>query len=85
MTNVSKLSIGLPQVLGLGMAILSTAAYCMRVESRANDAHTRAIELKVEVSDLRQSLEDQRALLARVEADAQAILRTLEDIKGRIK
>lgn len=83
MPDIQKLRVGLPQVLGLGMAILSVAVYCLRVESRATDAHTRVIELKTEVSDLRDILFKQQSILSRVEADSRAILRTLQDLKAK--
>lgn len=83
MPDISRVKFGLPQVLGLGAAILSVAVYCLRVEARATDAHTRVIELKTEVSDLRSTLFKQQTLLARVEADSRAILRTLQELKDK--
>lgn len=71
--------------MGLGAAILSLAVYVVRVESRANDAHTRVLEMRTEISDLRNTLTNQQTLLARVEADSRAILRTLKQIQERQK
>ncbi len=76
-TDASSLRVGLPQVIALGAAIISVAFYAARIEARAVDAQTRVVELKAELTDIRKRLTEQGAVLASVQADGRAILRTL--------
>ena len=79
--DVNTLRIGLPQVVALGAAIVSVAVYSARIEAKATDAQTRVIELKTDLTEIRKRLTSQEAVLASVQADSRAILRTLRHMR----
>ena len=63
--------------MALAIAIVGIAAYSFKIEAKANDAHTRVMELKAEVTDIKKVLINQQTALASLQADSRAILRTL--------